>query len=167
MERVMNDGKPEADKAAPDKADVIAPPPLIYLAAILAGVALDALWPAPFFPGAANLWLGGAIIVISFAIALACFRLFGRAGTTIPTNQPTSALVSRGPYRHSRNPIYVSMSLLLAGIAIAADNIWMLGLLAPVLLIINYGVILREEAYLERAFGDEYRVYKSRVRRWL
>ncbi len=85
----------------------------------------------------------------------------------MPTGQPTAALVSRGPYRFSRNPIYLSMSLLHAGIAIAADNIWMLGLLPPVMLIINYGVIVREEAYLERAFGDEYRAYKTRARRWL
>ena len=151
----------------PDNAGVIAPPPLIYLAAILLAVALDALWPAPLFSGGLHYWVGGAVMVCSFALVLACFRLFGRAGTTVPTGQPTAALVSRGPYRHSRNPIYVSMSLLQAGIAITADNVWMLGLLVPVLLIINYGVIVREEAYLERTFGDEYRAYRARVRRWL
>ena len=150
-----------------DNAGVIARPPLVYLAAILLAVALDALWPAPLFSGAAHYWVGGAIIAGGFAIVIPCFALFRRAGTAVPTNLPTSALVSRGPYRLSRNPIYVSMSLLHAGIAVAADNIWMLGLLAPVLLIINYGVIVREEAYLERTFGDEYRAYKTRARRWL
>ncbi len=158
--------EPGSDKAA-DNAGVIAPPPLIYLAAILLGVVTDALWPAPLFSGGLHTWVGGAIIAGSFAVVIPCFRLFRRAGTTVPTNQPTSALVSRGPYRFSRNPIYLSMSLLHAGIAITADNIWMLGLLAPVLLIVNYGVIVREEAYLERAFGDEYRAYKTRARRWL
>lgn len=150
-----------------DSAGVIAPPPLIYLAAILIGVLLDALWPAPLFSGVAQYWVGGAIVAFSFALAIPCFSLFRRAGTTVPTETPTTALVTRGPYRYSRNPIYVGLSLLYTGIAVTADNVWMLGLLVLVLAIMTYGVIKREEAYLERTFSDDYRAYKARVRRWV
>ncbi len=152
---------------AGDNAGVIARPPLIYLAALLLGVALDAVWPAPLLAGAAQYWIGGAVIVLSFALVIPCFAQFRRAGTSVPTETPTTALVNRGPYRVSRNPIYVALSLLYAGIAITADNVWMLGLLAPVLAIMTNGVIEREEAYLERKFGEEYRSYKGSVRRWL
>lgn len=154
-------------KTAPDNAVVIAPPPLIYLAALLLGVALDALWPAPLLSGTAQYWVGGAIIAFSFALVIPCFAQFRRAGTTVPTETPSTALVSHGPYRYSRNPIYVALSLLYAGIAVTADNVWMLGILVPVLAIMTFGVIKREEAYLERTFGDEYRAYRARVRRWL
>ena len=150
-----------------DNAGVIARPPLIYLAALLLGVALDAVWPAPLLADATQYWVGGAVMLISLALVIPCFALFRRAGTSVPTETPTTALVDRGPYRFSRNPIYLALSLLYAGIAITADNVWMLGLLVPVLAIMTYGVIKREEAYLERKFGEEYRRYKSSVRRWL
>ena len=163
----MNDlEKADATDAA-DNAGVIARPPLIYLAALLLGVALDAVWPAPLLADATQYWVGGAVMLISFALVIPCFVQFRRAGTSVPTETPTTALVDRGPYRFSRNPIYLALSLLYAGIAITADNVWMLGLLAPVLAIMTYGVIKREEAYLERVFGEEYRRYKSSVRRWL
>ncbi len=163
----MNETPTSKTVDAADNAGVIARPPLIYLAALLLGVALDAVWPAPLLAGAAQYWVGGAVMLISLALVIPCFALFRRAGTSVPTETPTTALVDRGPYRFSRNPIYLALSLLYAGIAITADNVWMLGLLAPVLAIMTYGVIKREEAYLERVFGDEYRGYKASVRRWI
>jgi hypothetical protein len=90
-----------------------------------------------------------------------------RAGSNVPTNLPTTTIVESGPYRFTRNPIYLGMFLGLIGLAIAFDNLWLLMMLVPFALVIRYGVVAREEAYLERKFGDVYRGYRSRVRRWL
>ena len=104
--------------------------------------------------------LGGGLL-------LAAFRRFKAVGTNIPTWQPTTALATDGIYRLSRNPIYLGLTLIYAGIAIAAGSFWPLLLLVPLLVIMRYGVIGREEAYLERLFGDAYRDYQRRVRRWI
>jgi protein-S-isoprenylcysteine O-methyltransferase Ste14 len=105
-----------------------------------------------------------------FVLALALFAwaivTITRAGSNVPTNLPTT-IVGSGPYRFTRNPIYLGMFLGLIGLAIAFDNLWMLMMLVPFALVIRYGVVAREEAYLERKFGDVYRGYRSRVRRWL
>jgi protein-S-isoprenylcysteine O-methyltransferase Ste14 len=92
---------------------------------------------------------------------------YTRAGSNVPTNRPTTTIVERGPYRFTRNPIYLGMFLGLIGSAIAFDNLWLLMMLVPFALVIRFGVVVREEAYLERKFGDAYRGYRSRVRRWL
>ena len=91
---------------------------------------------------------------------------FNRAGTNVPTYRPTTALVTGGPYRYSRNPLYISLFLAYAGIGIVADNLWILALGVPLFLIMRYGVVAREERYLERKFGQAYRDYKASVRRW-
>ena len=80
---------------------------------------------------------------------------------------PTTAIVEAGPYRFTRNPIYLGMFLGLVGLAIGFDSLWLLATLVPFALVIRYGVVAREEAYLERKFGDAYRHYRTRVRRWL
>ena len=85
----------------------------------------------------------------------------------MPTNQPTTAIVEAGPYRFSRNPIYLAMFVLMIGLAIGLDTLWLLATLAAFVCVIRNGVVAREEAYLERKFGDTYRDYRSRVRRWL
>ena len=90
-----------------------------------------------------------------------------RAGSNVPTRLPTTTIVETGPYRFTRNPIYLGMFLGLIGLAIAFDNFWLLMMLALFALVIRYGVVAREEAYLERKFGDVYRRYRARVRRWL
>jgi protein-S-isoprenylcysteine O-methyltransferase Ste14 len=92
---------------------------------------------------------------------------FNRAGTNVPTYRPTTALVTDGPYRFSRNPLYISLFLVYAGVGIAADNLWIVGLGVPLFLIMRYGVVAREERYLERKFGQSYLAYKASVRRWL
>ena len=94
-------------------------------------------------------------------------RLFQKAGTNVPTRKPTTALVTAGLYRFSRNPIYLSLSVIHVGIAVGTDNPWMLTLLVPTLIVVRYGVIAREEIYLEEKFGDDYRRYKAAVHRWL
>jgi protein-S-isoprenylcysteine O-methyltransferase Ste14 len=90
-----------------------------------------------------------------------------RAGSNVPTNRPTTSIVDAGPYRFTRNPIYLGMMLGLVGLAIAFDSLWPLVTLVPFALVIRYGVVAREEAYLERTFGEVYRRYRARVRRWL
>ena len=85
----------------------------------------------------------------------------------MPTNRPTTTIVDGGPYRLTRNPIYLGMVTGLIGLAIALNSLWLLLALVLFALVIRYGVVAREEAYLERKFGDAYRGYCARVRRWL
>jgi len=156
--------------AAPTQRDipgVIAPPPLILLGHILLGLALDWLRPAPFLPAAAQYALGAVLIVLALALAGAAIFRFARAGTNVPTRQPATALVVAGPYRFSRNPIYVGMILLLLGIGVMVDSVWILACAVPFALVLRYGVIAREERYLAAKFGDAYRLYCAKVRRWI
>jgi protein-S-isoprenylcysteine O-methyltransferase Ste14 len=151
-------------------ASVITRPPLLYLACLLLGLALDRVLPLPLdLPGTALMqWMaGGGLILIGIAIGAAGIRNFSRAATPVPSNQPVRALVTAGIHGWSRNPIYIGMSLVYAGIGIAAHSPWILILALPLAIILRYGVVAREEAYLERRFGDAYRDYKARVRRWL
>ena len=153
-----------------DTAGVIARPPLLFLAALLLGVAADWLLPVPFdvaVDGPSRWIIAGFLILIGVALAAAGIRDFSRAGTPVPTNEPTRLLATNGIHGWSRNPIYVGMFLLYVGIAVAARSAWALILTVPLAITIRYGVVAREEAYLERRFHDEYRDYKSRVRRWL
>jgi protein-S-isoprenylcysteine O-methyltransferase Ste14 len=151
-------------------AGVIARPPLLFLAALLLGLASDHLRPLPFAVPEADLvhWIiAGSLILIGLALAAAGIRDFSRAGTPVPTNEPTRALVTTGIHGWSRNPIYVGMFLVYGGIGVAARSPWTLILTLPLAITIRYGVVAREEAYLERRFRDAYRDYTSRVRRWL
>ena len=107
------------------------------------------------------------LIVIGFALTGAGIRNFARSATPVPTNEPTRALVTTGVHGWSRNPIYLGLFLLYGGIGIAARSPWALILTLPLAITIRSGVVAREEAYLERRFGDAYRDYKARVRRWL
>jgi len=151
-------------------AGVIARPPLLFLAALLLGLVSDRLLPLPFLVPGIDLvhWIvGGSLILIGLALFAAGIRNFSGAGTPIPTNQPTRALVTTGIHGWSRNPIYLGMFLIYDGIGIAASSPWVLLLTLPLAIIIRYGVVAREEAYLERRFGDSWRDYKVRVRRWV
>jgi len=94
-------------------------------------------------------------------------RNFSRAATPLPTNQPARVLVTTGIYGRTRNPIYLGFFLMYVGIGIAVHSAWILALTLPIAVAIRYGVVAREEAYLERCFGDDYRGYKARVRRWV
>ena len=150
-----------------DNPGVIAPPPLIILGFLAAGFALDWAWPAEMLPEVPRYALGAAFATAGIAVAVAASRLFRAAGTEVMPHKPTTAIITAGPYAYSRNPLYLSLSAFHVAIAVAADNPWALALLAPALVVIRYGVIAREERYLEAKFGDEFRAYKARVRRWL
>jgi protein-S-isoprenylcysteine O-methyltransferase Ste14 len=150
-------------------AGVITRPPFLYLACLLLGLALNRLSPlALTLPEAALIrWIAGGLIVVGVMIVAAGIRNFSHAGTPVPSNQPVRALVTTGVHGWSRNPIYVGMFLLYAGIGVAARSPWVLVLTLPLAITLRYGVVAREEAYLERRFGEAYRDYKARVRRWL
>jgi protein-S-isoprenylcysteine O-methyltransferase Ste14 len=151
-----------------DTAQVIVHPPLAWALAIIVGLALNWLVPLPFL--SADLpagWLGAIVFVLALALGVWAVVTMIRAGSNVPTNRPSIAIVKNGPYRFTRNPIYLGMFLGQIGFAVAFNSLWLLVMLVPFALIIRYGVVAREEAYLARKFGDTYRGYCSRVRRWL
>jgi protein-S-isoprenylcysteine O-methyltransferase Ste14 len=154
-------------------AGVIARPPFLFLGALLLGFVSDHLLPLSFpVPGIGQAhWISaivaGALVLLGLALAAAGIRNFSRAGTPVPGTEPTRALVTTGIHGWSRNPIYVGMLLLYAGIGTATRGPWVLTLALPLVFILRYGVVAREETYLERRFGDAYRDYKARVHRWL
>jgi protein-S-isoprenylcysteine O-methyltransferase Ste14 len=146
---------------------VIAPPPLIYLAGLAVGFGLEALLPSASVPPVLGLVAGIPLIGAGVLLARSFFRALGQAGTPISPYAASTALVTGGPYRVSRNPGYLGMALAYAGIALVSGALWPFASLAVVLVLVDRGVIAREERYLEQKFGDEYLQYKSRVRRWL
>jgi protein-S-isoprenylcysteine O-methyltransferase Ste14 len=151
-------------------AGVIARPPLLFLGALLIGFVLDRLlrWPLPVLGIDQAYWIiGGSLILIGLALAAAGIRNFSRSGTPFVSIKPTRALVTTGIHGWTRNPIYLGMFLIYGGIGVAAQSPWILILALPLAITIRLGVVAREEAYLERRFGDAYRDYKARVRRWL
>lgn len=151
-----------------DSSGAVVRPPIAWLLAAGCGLVLDRLYPLPFLPAAVPGGLvGGIVFLAGLALLIWSATTFSRAGTEIPTTRPTTTIVEAGPYRFTRNPIYSGMFLGLIGLAIAFDTLWLLILLVPFYLVIRFGVVAREEAYLERKFGDVYLAYKARVRRWL
>jgi protein-S-isoprenylcysteine O-methyltransferase Ste14 len=151
-----------------DTARVLVRPPIALVLAIIGGIALDRLLPLPWLPSDLPAgWIGWAVFVLGLALLVWAAVTITKAGSNVPTNQPTTTIVESGPYRFSRNPIYIGMFLGLIGLAIALNTLWLLVVMVLFALILRYGVVAREEAYLERKFGDAYRGYRSRVRRWL
>ncbi len=153
-----------------DTAGPIIRPPLLFAGCLILGLVLDRTLPLPFaLPE--TVWArwaaGGGLMVLGVVVFAAGLRNFSRAGTPVPGNRPVRALVTTGIHGLTRNPIYVGMFLLYVGIGLATRSPWILVLVLPVAMIMRYGVVAREEAYLERRFGDAYRDYKARVRRWL
>ena len=111
--------------------------------------------------------LGILLFVAGVALIVMCFKRFTAAGTNVPTWMPTTALVTSGPYGVSRNPIYLGLTLVYLALALGYGSWWPIVLLAPVLIVMRYGVIGREERYLEAKFGDAHRTYLASVRRWI
>ena len=151
-----------------DTANVIVRPPIAWALAVLTGLALNWLVPLPFLPAPVPAaWLGAIVFALALVLVVWAIATMTRAGSNVPTRLPTTTIVETGPYHFTRNPIYLGMVLGLIGLALAFDGLWLLVMLVPFALVIRYGVIAREEAYLERKFGEVYLSYKSRVRRWL
>ncbi len=154
-------------KTADDNAGVVLRPPIIYLLPLGAGLLLNYAFPLPFLPFVLSLVLGiGCVVKGVFSMGWA-LRTFRRAGTTEKTTKPTTMIVVTGPYRFTRNPIYGGFIAIYFGVTFLANALWPVFLFPIVLVVMHYGVIKREERYLERKFGKEYLEYKSKVRRWV
>jgi protein-S-isoprenylcysteine O-methyltransferase Ste14 len=153
----------------PDRSGAIVHPPILYVGGLVLGLAAEWVWPLPGFAfgSVARLAAGFALVLVGAAVIAAFLRQFRRAGTNAPVHRPTTALVTDGLYRYSRNPAYLGLTAIYLGLGVAFDSLWVVALAVPVLAAMRYGVIAREEAYLERKFGDAYSRYKARVRRWL
>jgi protein-S-isoprenylcysteine O-methyltransferase Ste14 len=142
-------------------------PPLVYLTTIVIGSVLEFIWPAAVLPHGFAVPLGSAIVVAAVVLFFFSAGKFRVAGTPVPGNQPTTAIVRAGPYGFSRNPIYVAFSLLQLGMAAWLDSLWLVATLVAAIALMAMVVIPREERYLEKKFGAEYLDYKAHVRRWL
>lgn len=142
-------------------------PPLVYLAFIAMGWVLELVWQLAFFPHVLAAPLGSALVIVAVALFSYSVVQLRAAGTPVPGNKPTTVIVRRGPYRFSRNPIYLAFSLLHLGIAVWVNSLWLVATLIAALALMAYVVIPREEQYLERKFGAAYLDYKGSVRRWV
>ena len=142
-------------------------PPFIYLGAIALGLLLHFARSVPLVSRAVSVPLGGTVVLVAVALFLWAVRTFQTAGTPVPGNRPTTTIVRAGPYRYSRNPIYLSFSLLQLGVACWVNSLWLLVTLIPALALMSFVVIPREEHYLESCFPSDYLPYKASVRRWL
>lgn len=155
---------------ATDRAEVAIKPPFLFMGALMLGALLSLvipLGPRLASPNGQALAVGVTFVAIGFALAAFSVRSFRRAGTSVVPGEPSTALVVTGPYHVTRNPIYIGLVLIYFGLAVILTSLWVLLLLVPVLLILQRGVVEREEAYLERQFGEPYRRYQARVPRWL
>ena len=152
---------------ASDRPGIIPPPPAIYLAFLGLGLLLEWLWPIHILRRDLAVGVGLAILVCGvngLALAIHAIR---HAQSPISPYKPAKVLVTAGPFRFSRNPIYASDTLLYVGLSMLLNALWALALTPVLIWTVQVGVIAREEEYLERRFGDDYGRYKHRVQRWL
>ena len=167
MRDVGSQHKVEGGKV-PEVANLgIVRPPVVYLSAIALGLLLHLAWPLRLAPAAIGVPLGAIVVIVAVALFLYAVRTLRSAGTPVPGNRPTTTIVRTGPFRFSRNPIYLSFSLLLLGVAFLVNSWWLLATLALAVALMSFVVIPREERYLQRRFPSEYLPYKASVRRWL
>jgi protein-S-isoprenylcysteine O-methyltransferase Ste14 len=159
----MSDNPSEAQETA----GVIAPPPLIYAGALATGLLAKGLFPGRLLPRTVARALGLPLIGSGLLVFFFGLRAMHHAGTEVRPDRPTTSLVVEGPYRFTRNPLYLGFTLVYGGITTLANSPPAALLLPVVLALMRRGVIEREERYLERIFGEEYTQYKARVRRWL
>jgi protein-S-isoprenylcysteine O-methyltransferase Ste14 len=141
-------------------------PPIVFLCAILLGIALNWACPLHFVPPNVRL-LGPFVTACAVVLFLLSYREFRRAGTSVQGSKRSTVIVRTGPYRFSRNPIYLAFILLVLGLSVWLNNLWLLVTLVPASGLIALIVIPREERFLELNFHEQYSAYKARVRRWL
>jgi protein-S-isoprenylcysteine O-methyltransferase Ste14 len=150
-----------------DNPGVIAKPPTLTLAAFLIGGGLEWLRPTCIHGGWLRSVFGLLLAAGGVALIAAAMRQFRAAGTNIETDRPSEVIVTTGLYARSRNPIYVAMAVILVGLGLAVDSLWVIAMVVPLLGVLRFGVIAREERYLTRKFGEPYRAYTAAVRRWV
>ncbi len=153
--------------APPNNPGVIVRPPLVYAAGFVLGLVLQSTFPTTILPAALAPVSGFVVLLCGAALAMWSRRTMEAAGTATDPRLPATALVVNGPFRYSRNPMYLGRTLLYLGLALLANALWVLATLIPVLITVHFGVIKREERYLDRTFGDAYRRYRAAVRRWV
>ncbi len=148
-----------------DSPNVISCPPLVFLTALGSGFLLNWLVRLPSFW---SLPISGEILALAgFALGTWGFHAMYRAGTPVRPDLPVVALVTDGPFRYSRNPLYIGLTTIYAGVALSTGVLWLLVTLVPALLVLHWKIVKREEQFLEWKFGERYRSYKTRVRRWV
>lgn len=150
-----------------DSPGVVVLPPVLFGGALALGLVLHWIRPVHPLPPLPARLLGALLLIASGVLARRAERAMKRAGTNIRPDRPTTAIVSEGPFRFTRNPLYISLTGLYLGISLLVNALWPLLLLVPALVVLQRGVVAREERYLEAKFGESYRAYKSRVRRWI
>ena len=159
---------PDPAGPVPEAANLgVARPPLVYLGSIALGVVLHFAWPLSLLPRGVSPRFGAAVVLFAIGLFLFAVRTFRAAGTPVPGNRPTMTIVRTGPYRFSRNPIYLAFSLLHLGIALWVNSLWLVVTLLVAVAVMAVVVIPKEERYLEARFPSEYSPYKASVRRWL
>jgi len=152
---------------APEAANLgVVRPPLVYLGSILLGLLLHLARPIPVLSRGLGAGWGVPVILLAVGLFVSAVRTFKTAGTPVPGNQPTTTIVRRGPYRFSRNPIYLAFSLLQLGIAFWVNSLWLVITLLAAVAVMSLVVIPKEERYLSARFPSEYPPYKTSVRRW-
>jgi len=154
-------------KSDMDSPQVITLPPFVFLGGIIIGFIIDLIIPAPFVPEAYDLPAGLFVLALGIALMAWAVRTFNESGTNVDVRRPSTTIVSSGPYRYSRNPIYLAMGLIVLGASIWLNSLWILFSLVFIIPVIETGVIRREEKYLEKKFGQRYQEYKAKVRRWV
>ncbi len=150
-----------------DNAGVVAPPPLIYAGPLLLGLLLNRKSGAPFLPRTVARFLGWSLLGGGVLLMGWFLRTMRRADTPVDPREPVSRLVTTGPFRYTRNPAYLALTMIYTGVASLANALSCMLLLPAVVLVMQRGVIEREESYLEDRFGDDYLRYKAQVRRWI
>lgn len=145
----------------------VLPPPLYYGAAFLIGFLLNRWAPLDFPATVLSEVAGLLLILLSLLLVFSAIPQFRKHGTSVDVYKPTTTLVTSGVFRFTRNPMYLSLTLLYIGLSILFDNLWIFLMVVPAVLMVSFLNIRREEGELEAQFGDDYRDYKRRVRRWI
>ena len=149
-----------------DKPGIVVLPPLLYAGALVVMFMLRWFWQMPITTHAFLLWPGLGLIVLGIGIGVWGRRMLLLAGTNVNPLRPTTAIVTSGPYRFTRNPLYCGLTLVFCGVTLACNTWWGFVVLLPLVLIMHFGVVLREERYLKQKFGETYQQYCTQVRRY-
>ncbi len=150
-----------------DSPNVMSCPPLVFLGALGLGLLLNWLMPVWSFSSEGMQVAGGMLGLAGTLLGFWGVYALRRAGTAVRPDQPVTALVTRGPFRYSRNPLYIALTTIYVGITVTLGAWWPVATLVPALAVVHWRIVRREEQFLETRFGDEYRAYRARVRRWV
>lgn len=153
--------------ASTDNAGVIAPAPVLYGIAFAVGLTAEQIAPTQLLSFPVSAWLGFTFVAIAIAIVASAFQALHKAHTAFDARKPTTQVVTTAAFGFTRNPTYLSLTLLLIGIAFVISSLWVLFSVIPAVVATQWGVISREERYLKEKFGEDYNRYTAKVRRWI